>query len=223
MSEFFGGDLDPHIGANAYKPSREFAGPSPSVFAGEKTGKLSALATQIHIHSELIAMRLNPAYLLFALLSSVAYAARITARGGQSLEVPPPPQDVHVKLSYSPKLVDPQAIRRLKSILEYWIRNMKMFKLEKEKKPINPEPLDPLNIVIEDRIVRPPNTGMFQFWGPGVEVIPGFQGCKSEEDECFGDIYSEVVYFWRGSTHMYYVHVGQDGFGEGVEEHNPIA
>ncbi|KAJ3727255.1 hypothetical protein DFJ43DRAFT_554972 [Lentinula guzmanii] len=135
-------------------------------------------------------MHLNPTYLLFALLSPVAYAAPTTAgisnlssRGQlvstdvieqtHDLTADPVKDTVHVNISANPnhryqashelhrKHLQPQ----LKSIFEYWIRNTKMIKLEDEGKKITPEPLEPLNIVIEDGSV--PFLKDFEFWGPG--------------------------------------------------------
>ncbi|KAJ3782535.1 hypothetical protein GGU11DRAFT_781729 [Lentinula aff. detonsa] len=175
-------------------------------------------------------MHLNPAYLFFALLPPVAYAAPTTAGSsnlssrGQLLVLP---AKVHVKIfgdphfTYLPfnELHRERLQPRLKSIFEYWIRNTKMIKLDKEGKKITIDiPLEPLDIVIEDGSITV--LDKLEFWGPGVKEIPGLQGCESQEDRCFANVFPEVVYFRRGGVDLYYVHRNATGYGEGLEKHN---
>ncbi|KAJ3779738.1 hypothetical protein GGU10DRAFT_370282 [Lentinula aff. detonsa] len=178
-------------------------------------------------------MHLNPAYLLFALLSPVAYAAPTTAVGsnlsrrGQLLD----DNTVHVNISGDPLRTyrsfnknDHEYLQpRLETIFQYWISSMEMFKLSKEGKKISrdmivpPDLLKPLNIVIEKESVPELEHFRFTFWGSGVKEIPGFQGCELEGDRCGGYASKWIVFFNRNGEDMYYANRNKTGFGAPVE------
>ncbi|KAJ3863556.1 hypothetical protein EV359DRAFT_64715 [Lentinula novae-zelandiae] len=183
-------------------------------------------------------MHINLAYLLFALWS-VSHAAPTLPSENTNLEHHsgpfsfPDPAKVHVKLSPhnpngQPTLCKKKKCRRkLKSIFEEWIRNTKLFEMEKKmikegKQPtINdlPDiPLVPLKIVIEPDSVLV--LEHIEFWGPGVKDIRGFdKGCEKKEDLCWGDVYDHrgVAFFWS-APNVSWVNI-MNGYGVGVKEH----
>ncbi|KAJ4476107.1 hypothetical protein C8R41DRAFT_846408 [Lentinula lateritia] len=188
-------------------------------------------------------MHINLAYLLFALWS-VAHAAptlpsektnlKHHSARGRPISFPDPATvaTVHVKLDprnpnrLSTPCMDECGLK-LKSIFEEWMRNAKLFEIEKKmikegKKPtVNdlPDiPLVPLEIVIEPDSVSALES--IKFWGTGVKDIPGFvKGCEKKEDLCWGDVYDHrgVAFFWS-APNVSWVNI-MNGYGVGVKEH----
>ncbi|KAJ4477647.1 hypothetical protein C8J55DRAFT_515154 [Lentinula edodes] len=193
-----------------------------------------------------IVMHINLAYLLFA-LSSVAHAAPTLPSEKTNLEQhsksargepasSPAPATVYVEIiehGLDPKLYsffDDKREAKINSIFEEWIRNTKLIKMENDKakegkkatpvKDLPDLPLVPLEIVIKPE--NAPLLGKFQFWGPGVKDIPGFEkGCETKEDLCWGSVIQDGVLFYKSPpwTDMYHVHV-KDGFGVGIKAYH---
>ncbi|KAF8826001.1 hypothetical protein HHX47_DHR6000544 [Lentinula edodes] len=146
------------------------------------------------------------------------------------------PAKVHVKLSprnpngqHTP-CKKKECRRRLESIFKEWIRNAKLFGMEKKmikegKQPtINdlPDiPLVPLEIVIEPDSVFV--LEHIEFWGPGVKDIRDFdKGCEKKEDLCWGDIYDHRgLAFFHSAANVSYVDI-EKGYGVGVKEHRKL-
>ncbi|KAH7879043.1 uncharacterized protein C8R40DRAFT_1066769 [Lentinula edodes] len=147
-----------------------------------------------------------------------------------------PAATVHVKLSpHNPNrqrtpLKKEKCVRKLESIFEEWIRNTKLFEIEKNmikegKQPtINdlPDiPLVPLEIMIEPDSVLV--LEHIEFWGPGVKDIRGFdKGCEKKEDLCRGNLYDRnSVLFFHSAANVSYVNI-KKGYGVGVKEYRAL-
>ncbi|KAJ3874566.1 hypothetical protein F5051DRAFT_416433 [Lentinula edodes] len=189
-------------------------------------------------------MHINLAYLFFALWS-VANAApplpsentNLVHHSGPFWFSFPDPAKVHVKLSprnpngqHTP-CKKKECRRRLESIFKEWIRNAKLFGMEKKmikegKQPtINdlPDiPLVPIEIVIEPDSVFV--LEHIDFWGPGVKDIRDFdKGCEKKEDLCWGDIYDHRgLAFFHSAANVSYVNINKKGHGVGVKEHRKL-
>ncbi|KAJ3812711.1 hypothetical protein F5876DRAFT_74589 [Lentinula aff. lateritia] len=184
-------------------------------------------------------MHINLAYLLFTLWS-VAHAApaspseQINLEHYSSRKKPissSDPPEVHVKLeSQLPphkQIPTPDLESKLETIFKKWIRNMKIFEIEKKKAEegkeataINDLPdiqLVPLKIVIEPGSAKVLQN--IKFWGPGVKIIPGVgKGCENEGDQCWGSVFNTVAFFHTPDADVSYVNV-EDGYGVGVKKH----